>query len=138
LSTLALEPSSRADGGPASALARYADLVLLAIALPVFIAAGLPIVAYVAVAAGWLAQRAVQHWAGARMVDAAGRTSALRLIAGSFMARLWLITVAILLVGVLGDDEMGLSAAILAAPLVTANLAGEAVLRSRAQPEEER
>jgi hypothetical protein len=138
LSTLALEPSSRAGGGPASAIARYADLVLLAIALPVFLVAGLPIAAYLAVAAGWLAQRAVQHWAGARMAEAGGRASALRLIAGSFMARLWLITIAILLVGVVGDDEMGLSAAVLAAALVTANLAGEAILRGSAQPEEER
>ncbi len=55
------------------------------------------------------------------------------------MARLWLITIAILLVGVLADDEAGLSAAVLAAALVTANLAGEALTRApRAGEAEER
>jgi hypothetical protein len=130
LSTLALDPSSGAQGGRSAQIARYADLVLLAVALPVFLLAGLPIVGYLAVAAGWLAQRAVQYWAGSRMTEAEGRASALRLIAGSFMARLWLITIAILLVGVLADDEAGLSAAVLAAALVTANLAGEALTRT--------
>ena len=111
-------------------IARNADLVLLAVALPVFLLADLPIVGYLAIAGGWLAQRAVQFWAGSRMTEADGRTSALRLIAISFMARLWLITIAILLVGVLATDEAGLSAAVLAAALVTANFAGEAITRT--------
>ncbi len=72
MSTLALEPSSGAEGGRLGQIARYADLVLLALALPVFLLAGLPIVGYLAVAAGWLAQRAVQHWAGSRMTEADG------------------------------------------------------------------
>jgi hypothetical protein len=139
LSTLALEPSSGADSSRLASLARYADLVLLALALPVFLLAGLPILAYLAVGAAWLAQRAVQHWAGTRMAGVPGRFSALRLIAGSFIARLWLLTVAILIVGLLSDDETGLSAAVLAAALVTANLAGEAIVRlSAATREEER
>jgi hypothetical protein len=138
LSTLALEPSSGAQAGRFAQLARWADLILLAIALPVFVLADLPIVGYVAVAAGWLAQRAVQHWAGARVAQASERTSALRLIAGTFMARLWLVTIAILLVGILADDEAGLSAAVLAAALVTANLAGEALTRSPIEEPEAR
>jgi hypothetical protein len=111
-------------------VARYADLALLALALPVFLLTGLPIVGWLGVTAGWVAQRAVQYWAGSRMTHADGRASALRLIAGSFMARLWLVTIAILLVGLLADDEAGLSAAVLAAVLVTANLAGEALTRA--------
>jgi len=130
LSTLALYPTSRTGGGRLGQIARYADLVLLAVALPVFLIAGLPIVGYLAIAAGWLAQRAVQFWVGSRITHAEGRTSALRLIAISFMARLWLITIAILLVGVLADDDAGLSAAILAAALVTVNFAGEALTRT--------
>ena len=137
MSTLALEPSSGAHGGRLAQLARWADLILLAVALPVFLVADLPIAAYMAVAAAWLAQRAVQHWAATRVAQASKRTSALRLIAGTFMARLWLVTIAILLVGVLGDDEAGLSAAVLAAALVTANLAGEALMRQPAEDTEE-
>jgi hypothetical protein len=138
LSTLALEPSSGAQTGRFAQLARWADLILLAIALPVFLLADLPIVGYAAVAAAWLAQRAVQQWASARVAHASERTSALRLIAGTFMARLWLITIAILLVGILADDEAGLSAAVLAAALVTANLAGEALTRSPTEEPEAR
>ena len=70
MSTLALEPSSQAPGagGPASC-ARF-DLVLLAVALPVFVLAGLPLVAYAAVAAAWLAQRADPAYAETRMARA--------------------------------------------------------------------
>ncbi len=136
MSTLALDPATRAgSGGRGVQLARYADLILLAIALPVFLLAGLPIVGYVAVAAGWLAQRAVQLWASVRVARVNERSAALRLIALTFMARLWLVTVAILLVGILAEDEAGLAAAILGAALVTANLAGEALIRSSAPPE---
>ncbi|HEX6115576.1 MAG TPA: hypothetical protein VFY99_00655 [Solirubrobacterales bacterium] len=106
-------------------------------ALPVFLIAGLPIAAYLAIGAAWLVQRAIQHWAGTRMASVPGRFSALRLIAGSFIARLWLLTVAILLVGLLSDDDTGLAAAVLAAALVTANLAGEALVRLSAASREE-
>jgi uncharacterized protein involved in cysteine biosynthesis len=137
LSTLALEPSSGAEGGRLGSLARYADLVLLGIALPVFLLAGLPILAYLAIGAAWIVQRAIQHWAETRMTSVPGRFSALRLIAGSFIARLWLLTVAILVVGLLSDDETGLAAAVFAAALVTANLAGEALARLSAATREE-
>ncbi|MGI8460739.1 MAG: hypothetical protein ACR2OC_03755 [Solirubrobacterales bacterium] len=110
-------------------IGRYADLVLLVVALPIFLLAGFPIVGYAAVAAAWLSQRAVLAYAATRIQTADGRTAALRIIAGSFMLRLWLLTIAILLVGVLVSDEAGLSAAVLAAALITANLAGEALLR---------
>ena len=139
MSTLALEPSSQgAESRRAASWARYADLVLLAVALPVFLLAGLPMAAYGAIAAAWLAQRAVQQYAATRMAEADQRLTALRLIAGSFIARLWVLTLAILLVGVLTDDETGLAAAVFAAALVTANLAGEAIARVSAQAGEER
>jgi hypothetical protein len=39
---------------------RYLDLVILALALPVFLVAGLPLLGWGAAAVGWLAQRAIQ------------------------------------------------------------------------------
>lgn len=125
LSTLALEPSE------STGLGRYLDLAVLVLALAVFLIADLPIVAWAAIAAAWLAQRAVQAWAVGRISAAEERTSALRVIAGTFMARLWLLTIAILVVGIAAGDEAGLSAAVLAAVLVTANFAGEALARPR-------
>lgn len=120
-------------------MARYADLALLAVALPVFAVADLPLAGYAAIAAAWLAQRGVQQWATGRIARTQERTSALRLIALTFMARLWLLTAAIILVGLLADEDAGLAAAILAAALVTANFAGEAIARpSAAKAEAER
>jgi hypothetical protein len=108
---------------------RFADLALLAIALPVFLLADLPIAGYAAAAAGWLAQRGIQHATETRLARARERTTALRLVGGSIVLRLWVVTLAVLLVGLLVDDEAGLAAAVLAAALVTASLAGEAAAR---------
>ena len=40
---------------------RYLDLALLALALPVFLAAGLPVLGWVGAAVGWLTQRGIQY-----------------------------------------------------------------------------
>ena len=41
---------------------RYLDLVVLALALPIFIAAGLPLLGWAGAAGGWLLQRLIQHF----------------------------------------------------------------------------
>jgi hypothetical protein len=137
LSTLALEPTSGAPASRPAILLRNADLALLAIALVVFLVAGLPMAGYAAAAIGWLAQRALQRATETRLARAEARTTALRLVGGSIVARLWVVTLAVLLVGLLVDDEAGLAAAILAALLVTAGLAGEAAARLAASPEDD-
>lgn len=130
LSTLALDASSRGRGGSLLAgLLRYLDLVVLAAALPLFVLAGFPIAGYVGSAIAWLAQRGVSGLAASRIAAGTDRKTALGIIGGSIVARLWLVTLAILLVGLAVSDEAGLAAALLAAALVTVNLAGEAVLR---------
>lgn len=112
---------------------RYLDLVVLALALPVFIVASLPLVGYAALAAAWLLQRVVQVSAErqARRALAEGvRKSAVGLLAGAVLVRLWIVTLGILLVGLLGDREDGLAAAILAFVLVSCSLASRAALQS--------
>ncbi len=135
MSTLALEPTSGASGRPAILL-RNADLAVLALALVVFLVAGLPLAGYAAAAAGWLAQRALQLVTERRLAQADERTTALGLIGGSIVARLWVVTLAVLLVGLLVGEEAGLAAAVLAAVLVTAGLAGEAAARLGSPREE--
>jgi hypothetical protein len=129
LSTLALEPPSGAGPSRPATLLRNADLALLALALPLFLVAGLPMAGYAGAAAGWLAQRGLQHATQTRLARARERTAVLRLVGGSIVARLWVVTLAVLLVGLLVGDEAGLAAAVLAAVLVTAGLAGEAAAR---------
>jgi hypothetical protein len=111
---------------------RYFDLVLLALALPIFLIAGWPIVGYAAAAGAWLVQHAIQVFAErrSRQALAAGdRKTALGAVAGATLGRVWLVALAILLVGGLGEREDGLAAAILCFVLVTASLAGRGIAR---------
>lgn len=111
-------------------LARHLDLLVLAIALPVFIAAEAPIAGYLAAAAAWLAGRAGKAVAERRReqaLAAANRNAALGLTAATMLGRLWVLAAAILIVGLLVDREAGLGAAVLSAALVTAHLGGEGV-----------
>ena len=104
---------------------RYADLAILAIALPLFLVTGASILGYMAATAAWLVQRGIQFAAerGAKKQLAAGvRRNALAMLAAATLARLWLVTLAILLVGLLGNREAGLSAALLSLVLVTVSL----------------
>lgn len=111
---------------------RHADLFLLAAALPVFVATELPLTAYAAAALVWLAQRAAQAWANRRtaaLLAGGERRAALGTVAATTLARVWLVALAILLIGVVGERETGLVAAVLVAALFTAYLAGEAIAR---------
>ncbi len=114
---------------------RNLDLVVLAVALPVFVLADLPLLGYAAAAVAWIAQALLQRAVQARLARTDRRTSALGLVGGSMVARLWILTAAILLVGLIGDEDAGLAAAVLAAVLVTADLAGEAIARALSEPE---
>ncbi len=129
LSTLALEGSSRprtgARGTPA--ILRYLDLGLLALALPVFLVAGWPLLGYGVAAAAWLLQHAILFAADRRASRALGegdRRTALGVMAAATLGRVWLVTLAILLVG-LSEREAGLAAAVLTVPLVTLHLGGQ-------------
>jgi hypothetical protein len=121
-----------AESGQAPLALRYADLILLALALPVFVIADLPLPGYLACAAAWLAQHAVLAAAearAARALAAGDRRRALGIVGGATLCRLWLVTAAILLVGLLGDREDGLAAALLAVALVTLHLVAVATAR---------
>jgi hypothetical protein len=110
---------------------RYADLPLLALALPVFLLAGWPLAGYAVAAGVWLAQRGIQIAASRRAARAqkrGDRRAALGILGGTTLARVWLIALAVLLVG-LADREAGLSAALLSAALFTVYLATQFATR---------
>jgi hypothetical protein len=132
LSTLAVEGSGAVAEERDLPVLRYLDLALLAVALPVFVVADLPLLGYAVAAAAWLAQRGIQLAAtrrSSRALAAGDRRSALGFIAGATLGRVWLVTLAILLVGLLAERDDGLAAAVLAAALFTAYLAGEGLAR---------
>lgn len=111
-------------------LLAYADLVLLALALPVFVVADLPLVGYATTGVAWLTQRAIQSWATRRVaadLAADERRSAIGVKAWSTMGRVWLVAGTVLAVGLIAEREDGLAAAVLAAALFTTQFAAEAV-----------
>jgi hypothetical protein len=144
LSTLALEGSEAAaaagSGARPGVLLRYADLALLALALPLFVVADWPLVGYAAAAGAWLAQHVILAYADRASVAAlrrGERNKALGIVGVSTLGRLWLVTTAILLVGLLGEREDGLAAAVLTFVLVTVHL-GCLALSRLLYPEDEK
>jgi L-asparagine transporter-like permease len=129
LSTLALDGSDRAGAG-ATVILRQLDLILLALALPVFISADLPMLGYAVAAGAWIAQRLLLAYSQARVARsfAAGdRRAVFRTTAISGLGRVWLVSVAALLVGLFAEREDGLAAALLVTALFTVQLAVLAV-----------
>jgi hypothetical protein len=101
---------------------RQLDLVILAIALPVFVAAGWPLLGYAAGAAAWLLQRLIAEFLGRRAAASDDPKTVVGLIAGSMIGRGWLVALTIfgayLAAG--SDDAVGLAAAVLVVVLFTA------------------
>jgi len=117
-------PKGRAGRAPLAL--RYADLGLLALALPVFVLADLPMLGFAVAAAAWIAQHAVLGFADSRTAAAlrrGDRRLAMGLMGAATLGRLWLVSGAILLVGLLAERSDGLAAAVLSAILVTAHFA---------------
>ena len=130
LSTLAIEGSDRLGEGGGPAASRL-DLALLALALPLFVVAGWPLLGYAVGAGAWLAQRGIRLAAdrrASRALAAGDRRTALGALAAAMLGRVWLVSLAVLLVG-LAQRESGLASAILCAVLFTVYLGAQLLAR---------
>ena len=107
---------------------RYLDLVLLAVALPVFLLAGLPMLGYAAGAAAWLVQRGVQVALNRRAAAADDPRTVVGLAAGSMIGRGWLVALTIFAAG-MADEDAGLAAAVLVIVLFTAYFTVSMIMR---------
>jgi hypothetical protein len=107
---------------------RYLDLALLALALPVFLAADLPLLGWAGAAVGWLVQRGIQHLIEKQARASDDPRTVAGLLAGSMIARGWIVAGSIFVVG-LSEREAGLSAAILAITLFTFYFTGQLIGR---------
>jgi hypothetical protein len=107
---------------------QYLDLGLLVVALPVFIAAGLPFEAFLAGGGAWLLQRFVQRVLVRRAAASADPRTIVGFTAASMIVRGWIVALAIFLVG-LGDHDAGLAAAVLVIALFTVYFAMQLVTR---------
>jgi hypothetical protein len=107
---------------------RYLDLVLLALALPVFLLGGLPMLGYAAGAAAWLVQRGVQLGLNRKAAAADDPRAVVGIAAGSMIGRGWLVALTIFAAG-LKDEDAGLAAAVLVIVLFTAYFTVSMIMR---------
>jgi hypothetical protein len=119
-------------------LVRHLDLIVLALALVVFVAAGLPMLGYAAAAAAWLVQRAINDMATRRARESDDPRTTVGLLAGSMLGRGWLVAGTILAVGLIGDRADGLAAAVLSITLFTIYFSIQLIFRPLDMPEPRR
>ncbi len=112
------------------AFVRYLDLVvLLAVALPIFLLAGLPMAAFGVGGGAWILQRVVQHLMQRRAEASDDPRVVAGWTAGSMIARGWFCALAIFGVGIAEGDEAGLAAALLVIALFTVYFVIRMILR---------
>jgi len=108
---------------------KYVDLLALALALPVFLLGGFPLLGYAVAAAVWLFQRGVQSLAARQVkteLSHGERQRAMGIVAGTGLGRVWLIAAVVLVVGLAVDKNAGLAAAVLLVVLFTISMVAQA------------
>lgn len=110
-------------------IARWTDVILVVAAAPFVVLMELPVLGYVAGGAAWVVSRVIGHF-----VERRGRASGdLRTMAGltlvSSLGRAWLVGLTILAVGLAGEREDGLTAAVLVLVAFTLYLVVQIALR---------
>ena len=110
LSSHAIETSKPGMG---TRIARNIDLIVLALALPLFLAAGWPILGWITGTGAWLLQRVVRDFLAARARKADDPRTIVGYMAGSLIGRGWLCAIIIFGVGFATEDAVGLGAALL-------------------------
>jgi hypothetical protein len=134
---------------------KHLDLLVLALALPVFLAAGFPLAGYATGAVAWIVQKAIKEVTERRALEIGRRslgdgerdtTAAIAdmrkvagLTAGSMIGRGWLSALAIFAGYFLAgqDDSVGLAAAILVIVCFTASFTTLLILRPFSSPANE-
>ncbi len=91
---------------------RNVDVLVLAFALLLFVAAGFPLLGWVTGAGAWAIQRLINEYVIRKAEAAEDPRTKVGLLAGSMIARGWLVAGIIIAVG-LQNNEAGLSAAVL-------------------------
>jgi hypothetical protein len=108
---------------------RYLDLALLAVALVVFLVAGLPLGGWITAAGVWAMWRGIGAYADRKAAAATDPKQIVGITTGSMIGRGWLMALILVSVGLLTEDEVGLSAAVLCVVLFTAWFTTKMILR---------
>lgn len=113
---------------------RNLDLVLLALALVLFLAVGLPVLGWVTAAVVWGMWRGIGEWSDRRAAAATTPKEVAGWAAGSMVGRGWLLGLILLGAGLAFGHDVGLSAAVLALVLFTIHFTLKMILRT-AEPQ---
>jgi hypothetical protein len=108
---------------------RNIDLALLALALPLFIVADFPLLGWLTAAVIWALWRGIGEFSDRRAAAATDPKTMAGIAAGSMVGRGWLLGLILLGVGLATDDDVGLSAAVLALALFTVHFTFKLMLR---------
>jgi hypothetical protein len=98
---------------------RHFDLILVVVALPVFLVAGLPFLGWVTGTGIWLMWRGIGAWADRRAHASRDPRVVAGYEAGGMIGRGWLMGLTLLAVGLAAGSDVGLSAAVLDVILFT-------------------
>ncbi len=113
---------------------RYFDLVVLALAFPVFVLAGLPLAGYAAAAVVWVVQRAIQVVLQRRAEAAEDPRTVVGIASASMIGRGWLVALSVFGIGVTAGHDAGLAAAVLVIVLFTVYFTVSMIVRPFDQP----
>ncbi|MGH2959447.1 MAG: hypothetical protein ACRDKE_07560 [Solirubrobacterales bacterium] len=100
-------------------LLRFPDFIALGIALPIFIAADLPMVGWVVAAITWFGSSALIIYMQMRAVQATEARHQVGLVVGGSIARAWIAAAGILIAYLIGGNDAGLACALLMIGLFT-------------------
>ena len=110
-------------------LLRNLDLLVLAIALPVFVVADLPLGGWVTAAVIWGMWRGIGAFTDRKAAEADDPKKVVGIATGSMIGRGWLMGLTLLGVGLATNDDIGLSAAVMCVVLFTVSFTVRMLLR---------
>ena len=94
-------------------LLRWLDVILVVLAAPFVVLMDLPVLGYTVGALAWILNRGIGVWVERIAARQGDVRRAVGLNLGALIARSWLVGLSILAVGLAGDREDGLTAAVL-------------------------
>ena len=94
-------------------LLRWLDVILVVLAAPFVVLMGLPVLGYAVGALAWILNRGIGVWVERMAARQGDVRRAVGLNLGALIARSWLVGLSILAVGLAGEREDGLTAAVL-------------------------
>lgn len=124
------DDASSMTGSDPFALLRYLDIFVVISAAPFVVLAGLPVLGYAVAAVAWVIQRVIAISVDRYAHEQEDVRRAVGLNVGALLIRVWILGLAIVLVGTQGSDEDGLAACITALTALTTYFAAMIMARS--------